>query len=65
MDLQEAITQKDNLYQRIKEVRALLDRCTDGSERLRQTDRLRILRDMYRDACAQVGRAAAAAGAPA
>ena len=54
MDLQEAITQKDNLYQRIKEVRALLDRCTDGSERLRQTDRLRILRDMYRDACAQV-----------
>lgn len=54
MDLQEAITQKDSLYKRIKEVRALLDSCTDGSERLRQTDRLRILRDMYRDACAQV-----------
>ena len=48
MDLQEAITQKDSLYKRIKEVRALLDSCTDGSERLRQTDRLRILRDMYR-----------------
>lgn len=54
MDYAEAVVQKDKLYSRIKEVRALLEGCTDGGERLRQTERLRILRDMYRDACAQV-----------
>ena len=54
MDFAEAVAQKDRLYGRIKEVRASLESCQDGSERLRQTDRLRILRDMYRDACAQV-----------
>lgn len=54
MDLSEAIAQKEKIYGRIKEVRLLLEDCKDGGERLRQTDRLRILRDMYRDACAQV-----------
>lgn len=54
MDYAEAVAQKDKLYSRIKEVRSLLEHCRSGGERLRQTERLRILRDMYRDACAQV-----------
>ena len=54
MDYEEAVAQKDKLYSRIKEVRSLLEHCRSGGERLRQTERLRILRDMYRDACAQV-----------
>lgn len=50
MDYEEAIAQKDKLYARLKEVRALLGELTDADERRRQTERARILRDMYNEA---------------
>ena len=53
MTYEEAAAQKEKIYGRIKEVRALLADRADAGERPRQTERLRILRDMYRDACQQ------------
>ena len=50
MDYEEAIAQKDKLYARLKEVRALLGTLTDADERRRQTERARILREMYNEA---------------
>ena len=49
-ELAEALAEKDRIYQRLKEVRSALCACSDGAERLRQAGRLRILRDMYREA---------------
>lgn len=54
--LEEAVSEKEKLYKRIKEVKTLIDTMPDGYERIRQTARLKILRDMYRDACDQVTR---------
>ena len=49
-ELAEALAEKDRIYQRLKEVRSALCACSDGGERLRQAGRLKILRDMYREA---------------
>lgn len=48
--LEEALERKDKLYARLKEVRALLNTLTDADERRRQTERARILREMYNEA---------------
>lgn len=48
--LEEALERKEKLYARLKEVRALLGTMTDADERRRQTERARILRDMYNEA---------------
>ena len=52
-ELAEALEQKKRLYARIKEVRTLVETTADAGERMRQSERLRILREMYRDACGQ------------
>lgn len=52
-ELAEALEQKKRLYGRIKEVRTLVETTADAGERMRQSERLRILREMYRDACGQ------------
>ena len=44
--LGDALEEKRKIYQRLKEVRALVDAATDTTERMRQTERLKILRDM-------------------
>ena len=49
--LGDALEEKRKIYQRLEEVRALVDAATDTTERMRQTERLKILRDMYREAC--------------
>lgn len=54
--LETALEEKKALYRRIKEVRTLAEQTRDSDERRRQTERLRILREMYRDACDQVER---------
>lgn len=51
--LAEALEQKKRLYSRLKEVRLLVNEARDPGERFRQSERLRILREMYRDACDQ------------
>ena len=51
--LAEALEQKKRLYGRLKEVRTLVETTADAGERMRQSERLRILREMYRDACDQ------------
>ena len=48
--LEEALERKDKLYSRLKEVRALLNDLTDTDERRLQTERARILREMYNEA---------------
>ena len=50
-ELSEALAEKQRIYARLKEVRALVAATADSAERLRQTGRLKILRDMYREAC--------------
>lgn len=54
--LEEAKAEKSKIYSRIKEVQAIINITSDSSERIRQTSRLKILRDMYRDACERVDR---------
>lgn len=49
-ELDRARDNKSRLYHRIKEVNDIIANTTDSSERCRQKERLRILRDMYRDA---------------
>ena len=46
--------QRRRLYARMKEVRGIIDSATDPDERRRQQERLRLLREMYRDACDQL-----------
>lgn len=55
-ELQDAISEKEKLYARVKEVSALVDTISDGRERMQQVQRLKVLRDMYRDACERVTR---------
>ena len=53
-DICELEAQKKKLYARMKEVRAAIDNTRSSDERRRQQERLRVLRDMYRDACDQL-----------
>ena len=50
MTFAELETQKRRLYAWMKEVRGIIDSATDPDERRQQQERLRILREMYRDA---------------
>lgn len=52
--VQELKEQKDRIYARIKEVQEVVRTTTSLDERLKQQDRLKILRDMYRDTCDQL-----------
>lgn len=51
-----AIEEKSKIYQRLKEVREIVNSTLSAKERAKQTSRLKILRDMYRDACDEVER---------
>lgn len=54
MNINELEEQKSKIYTRMKEVRGIIDSATDPDERRKQQERLRILREMYRDACDQL-----------
>ena len=54
--LAEAQEERDKIYQRLKEARAAASEATDPGERIRQTSRVKILREMYREACGRVER---------
>lgn len=54
--LAEAQGEREKIYQRLKEARAAASEATDPGERMRQTNRAKILRDMYREACDRVER---------
>lgn len=53
---EEAVADKQRIYDRIKKATALIEETSDSSARMNLRDRLKILRDMYRDACYQVER---------
>ena len=55
-ELEQARQQKNDLYGRMKQANAALLNATDGAERRAQRERLRLLRDMYKEACAEVRR---------
>lgn len=55
-DLERAREQKSLLYGRIKEAHEAYMNATDATERIRQRDRERVLRDMYKEACEEVRR---------
>ena len=52
--LKELEEEKSKVYARMKEVRELIQNTTSSDVRRQQSERLRILRDMYRN---QIGRA--------
>lgn len=52
--LQELEDQKKKIYARMKEVRGIIDATKNGDERRQQQERLKILRDMYRDTIDQI-----------
>ena len=54
--LEQARQQKSTLYSRMKQANADLLTATDPAERRSQRERLRLLRDMYKEACAEVRR---------
>lgn len=54
--LEIAKEEKRKIYQRMKAVQSLVNETEDSAERIRQTARLKILRDMYRDACDRLER---------
>lgn len=54
--LAEAQAERDKIYQRLKEARSAASEATDPGERIRQTNRAKILRDMYQEACDRVER---------
>ena len=49
--LEDALEEKRKIYERLKEVRTLVNTTADGGERARQTVRMKILQEMYREAC--------------
>ncbi len=53
---EQAVRRKRVLYSRMKEARRAAAETTDPAERRRQTERGRILREMYRDACGECAR---------
>ena len=53
---EQARQQKSTLYGRIKQANADLISATDAAQRRAQRERLRLLRDMYKEACAEVRR---------
>ncbi len=55
-ELQQARQQKSILYGRMKQANADLLSATDAAGRRTQRERLRLLRDMYKEACAEVRR---------
>ena len=55
-ELEEAIQEKERLYERVKEVREAVRETLDGSERAAQTYRLKILKEMYSEALERVAR---------
>lgn len=52
--LRELEEEKRKIYARMKNVRELIQSTTDSDERRRQTERLKILRDMYRNLVDQI-----------
>lgn len=52
--ISELEAQKKSIYARMKEVRTIIETTTDNTERRRQQERLKILRDMYRDIVDQI-----------
>ena len=54
--LEQARQQKSTLYSRMKQANADLLTATDPAQRRQQRERLRLLRDMYKEACAEVRR---------
>lgn len=52
--LQELEEEKRKIYNRMKEVRELMQTTTSSDERRRQSERLKILRDMYRNLVDQI-----------
>lgn len=55
-ELERAKEQRDLLYKRIKEAHEVYLNTSDATERIRQRERERMLRDMYKEACAEVRR---------
>ena len=55
-EIEEYIENKKRIYAKILAVRKVVRDCRDPSERMRQSDRLRILNEMYRDACDNIER---------
>ena len=55
-ELEQARQQKQTLYGRMKQANAALLSATDPAQRRQQRERLRLLRDMYKEACAEVRR---------
>ncbi|MGM9608239.1 MAG: sigma factor-like helix-turn-helix DNA-binding protein [Oscillospiraceae bacterium] len=55
-ELEQARTRKAELYQRCKQANAAFLDAADAAERVRQRERARILKEMYREACAEVRR---------
>lgn len=54
--LEALVQNKRAVYERMQEARARQQETADAGERFRQTERLRILRGMYRDLCAEIER---------
>jgi predicted DNA-binding protein YlxM (UPF0122 family) len=55
-ELDRARAQKSALYQRYKQARAAMMDATDAAERVRQRERARMLKKMYKEACQEVRR---------
>lgn len=55
-DLEQAEERKQQLYSRIKEAHEAYLNTTDPTERIRQRERERMLKDMYKEACEEVRR---------
>ena len=54
--LEQAVEEKERIYQRLKEAQTQEKETVDPSDRIRQGQRVKILRDMYREACERVDR---------
>lgn len=56
--LQEAISEKNKLYKKLKELNEIISNSTDASERINLTYKAKLIRDMYREACDRVAKLA-------